>query len=82
MTLAEMRACETLADLRRRARERAGDPPDPADFKGRPIGYYLKALGVPENTSRYAREKGVTKLVFLPRHGRRTGEEDGRAEER
>jgi hypothetical protein len=43
---------------------RAGDPPEPEDFKGRPLGDFLRALGVPEDTSQYG--KGETRLTFRP----------------
>lgn len=44
----------------------ADDPvkPDPEEFKGRPISEYLRARGVPEDTSRYEKERGVTTLYF------------------
>jgi len=62
-TLSELRECGTVDELLRRAEERATPArPDPADFKGRPIGDYLDALGVPEDTSRYESELGVTTL--------------------
>ena len=60
-TLGELLECETLDELLRRARDKAAPVrSDPAEFKGRPIIDHLKALGVPEDTARYERERGVT----------------------
>ena len=75
MTLGDLRECDTLEKLLQRAAETTEDAakcadsrgvtptrPDPKDYKDRPIGDYLKALGVPEDTSRY--ESGTTTLHF------------------
>ncbi len=68
MTLGELQECDTLEKLLRRAAEKTeasgtapatGRRPNPADFRGRPIGDHLKALGVPEDTSRYEKEQDV-----------------------
>lgn len=75
MTLDEVGECGTADELLRRAEARSAARPDPADFAGRPIGDLLKALGVPEDTSRYEREEGVTTLVFRLGRGRRGGED-------
>ncbi|HMS71525.1 MAG TPA: hypothetical protein PKB03_00690 [Baekduia sp.] len=62
-TRRELLEFENLHDLLVRAAERTENArPDPADFKDRPIGDYLDALGVPEDTARYQRERGVTTL--------------------
>lgn len=73
MTLGDLLECDTKEKLLRRAAEKTGDArattkrrprPDPADFKGRPIRDYLEARGVPENTSRYTTESGITTLYY------------------
>lgn len=66
-TLGELLEIDTLDELLERAaakpaRNEALANPD--SFKGRPIGDYLKALGVPEDTSRYEDEEGVTTINF------------------
>lgn len=79
-TLGELLEIETLAELRARAAEKAARAadladdsgaakprPNPEDFKGRPIGDYLQALGVPESADRYESEKGVTSAAASPR---------------
>lgn len=79
LTLGDLFECETRDELRQRAAERvasrqsrAGDDPrpDPADYKGRPIGDFLTALGSTEDTSHYARERGITTVFH--RLGRRS----------
>ena len=75
MTLGDLLECDTRETLLQRAAEKTEDAakragsrgetptrPDPADYEGRPIGDYLDALGVPEDTSRYETEEGATTL--------------------
>lgn len=59
MTLGDLLECDTREKLLQRAAEKADDAAKRAD---RPIIDHLKALGVPEDTSRYEKEQGTTTL--------------------